>query len=82
VFGCFLGLGFFDSPEGPLVHKQASLRITFDGIGPISTSIIALIVYLRSWILVILVIAAWFMNDQRPFLFEVLARVDNNTCFF
>jgi hypothetical protein len=33
VFGCLLGLGCFDSPEGPLAHKQVSFPMIFDGKG-------------------------------------------------
>ncbi len=65
--------GSFDSPEGPLAHKQASLPITFSGVELISTSTIAPIAYLRSWALVALVIVIRFMVDQCPFLFEALA---------
>ncbi len=48
VFRCFLGLGFFDSPKGPLAFKQISLPITFDGIKLISTSTITPVSYLGS----------------------------------
>jgi hypothetical protein len=41
VFGCFLGPGSFDSHEGFLIHKQASLPITFSGVEFISTFTIA-----------------------------------------
>jgi hypothetical protein len=36
VFGRLLGLGSFDSPEGPLACKQAFLPINFNGIGLIN----------------------------------------------
>jgi hypothetical protein len=35
------GFRVFDNPERPLVHKQASLPITFSGVELISTSTIA-----------------------------------------
>jgi hypothetical protein len=79
VFGRLLGLGSFDSLERLLAHKQASLSITFGGVRFILTSTIALIAYLKSWVLVALVIVARFMVNQRPFLLEALTRVDNNT---
>jgi hypothetical protein len=79
VFGHLLGLGSFDSLEGPLAHKHASLPITFGGIRLMSTSTIAPVAYIGSWALVDLVIAFRFMVYQCPFLLEVLTRVDNNT---
>jgi hypothetical protein len=72
VFGHLLGLGSFNSLEGPLAHKQASLPITFDGIRLILTSTIAPVAYLGSWALIDSVIAFRFMVDQCPFLLEVL----------
>jgi hypothetical protein len=72
VFGCLLGLGSFDSLEGPLIHKQTSLPITFSGVGLILTSTITLVAYLGSRALVVFVIATRFMVDQHPFLFEAL----------
>jgi hypothetical protein len=72
MFGCLLGPRSFNSLEGPLVRKQASLPITFGGIRVISTSIIAPTTYLGSWALVTSIIVASFMVDQRPFLFEAL----------
>ncbi len=79
VFGHLLGPGSFNSLEGPLVCKQTSLPITFNGIGLILTSTIAPIAYLKSWALVVLVIVVRFMVDQCLFLLEALTRVDNNT---
>jgi hypothetical protein len=73
VFGPLLGLGSFDNLEGPLAHKQASLRIIFKGIELILTSIIAPIVYLRNWALVALIIVVRFMVDQWLFFLEALA---------
>jgi hypothetical protein len=67
MFGRLLGLGSFGSPKGPLVHKQASLPITFNGIGLISTTTITPIVYLRSWALVALVIVVRFMVNHTSF---------------
>jgi hypothetical protein len=82
MFGHLLGLGSFDSLEGPLVHKQVSLPITFGGIKLISTSTITPTTYLKSWALVASVITIRFMVDQCPFLLEALARVDNNAFAF
>jgi hypothetical protein len=82
MFGQFLGPKSFNSPKGPLACKQASLPITFDGIGLILTSTIAPIAYLGSWALIVSVIASRFMVDQRSFFFETLAQVDNNTFLF
>jgi hypothetical protein len=47
-----LGLRSFDSPEGLLACKQASLPITFDGIEFISRPTNAPTTYLKSWALV------------------------------
>jgi hypothetical protein len=74
-----LGPRFFDSPKGPLVHKQTSFPITFDGVGFILTSTITAIVYLKSWALGVLVIVVRFMVDQCPFLLKALTPIDNNT---
>jgi hypothetical protein len=63
-----LGPRFFDSPKGPLIHKQAFLPITFDGVKLISTSTIAPTTYLGNWAFVISVVIARFMLDQCPFL--------------
>jgi hypothetical protein len=79
MFGCLLGLRSFDSLEGLLARKQASVPITFDGVEFVSTSTVAPTTYLGSWALVISIIAVRFMVDQHPFLFEALARVNNNT---
>ncbi len=73
IFGHLLGLGSFDSPNGPLTHKQASFPITFGGVELILTSIITLVTYLGNWALMVLVIVDRFMVDQCLFLFEVLA---------
>ncbi len=81
MFGHFLGLGSFDSPKGPLVHKQVSLLITFSGVKLISTSTIALEAYLGNWVLVVSVITARFTVDQRPFLLEALTQVNNTFPF-
>jgi hypothetical protein len=67
-----LGPRSFDSPERPLVGKQASLPITFGGVGLISTSTITITTYLGSWALVASVIFSKFMVDQCPFLLEAL----------
>jgi hypothetical protein len=66
MFGCLLGSRSFDSLKRPLVHKEASFPITFNGIEFILTSTIAPIAYLGSWALVTLVIAIRFMVDQHP----------------
>ncbi len=79
MFGHLLGPRFFDNPKGPLVRRRASFPITFGGIEFTLTSTITPTTYLRSWALVTLIIVARFMVDQHPFLFEVLAWVDNNT---
>jgi hypothetical protein len=63
VFGCLLGPRSFDSFEGPLAHKQASLLITLGGIGFILTTTITPIVYLGSWALVVSIIVPRFMVD-------------------
>jgi hypothetical protein len=60
-------------------HKQASFPITFGGIGLISTVTIAPTTCLRNWVFVALIIAARFMVEQHPFLFEALAIINNNT---
>ncbi len=73
VFGCLLGLRSFDSLERLLARKQAFFLIIFRGVGFISTSTIAPTTYLRSWALVVLVIAVRFMVDQHLFLLETLA---------
>ncbi len=52
MFGHLLGLRSFDSPEGLLACKQASLPITFDGIEFISRPTNAPTTYLKSWALV------------------------------
>jgi hypothetical protein len=79
MFGRLLNLRSFDSLKRFLVHKQASLLITFGGIGFILTSTIALIAYLGSWAFVASIIGVRFMVDHHPFFLEALTRVDNNT---
>jgi hypothetical protein len=79
VFRCFLGPKSFDSLERLLAHKQASFPIILGGIKLISTSTITSTTYLGSWALVTLIIVDKFMINQRPFLFESLVQVDNNT---
>jgi len=77
----FLGPRSFNSPKRPLTREQASLPITFNGIMLISTSIIAPTTYLGNCALVTLVIATRFMVEQRPFLLEALARINNTFPF-
>jgi len=79
MFGHLLGLSSFDSPKGPLVRKQVSLLITFNGVRLILTLTIALEAYLGKWVLVVSFITARFIVDQRPFLLETLTQVNNNT---
>jgi hypothetical protein len=79
MFGHLLGLRSFDSLEGPIFHKQASLLIILGGISFISTSTIAPTTYLKSWALVVSIIVARFMVNQCPFLVEALVQVNNNT---
>jgi hypothetical protein len=79
MFGPLLGLRSFDIAKGPLVRKQTSFPITFDGVGLILTSIIAPTTYLGNRAFVISTIFARFMVDQCPFLLEALAGVVNNT---
>jgi hypothetical protein len=81
LFGHLLSPGSFDTLEGPLAHKQASLLITFDCVRLISTSTVAPTTYLGSWVLVILVIVT-IMVDHCPFLLETLTQIGNNTFFF
>jgi hypothetical protein len=75
MFGPLLGLRSFDIAKGPLVRKQTSFPITFDGVGLILTSIIAPTTYLGNCAFVISTIFARFMVDQCPFLLEALAGV-------
>jgi hypothetical protein len=79
MFRHLLGPRSFDSLEGPLICEQASLPITFGGVGLLSTSTITLIVYLGSWALVASIIIVRFIVDQHPFLFKALAQIGNNT---
>jgi len=79
MFGHLLAIGSSDSPKRPLVHKQISLLITFNGVRLILISTIALKVYLGNWVLVVSVIIARFTVDQHPFLFETFTQVNNNT---
>jgi hypothetical protein len=72
MFAHLLGPILFNSPKGLLTYKQTSLPITFNGVKLISTSTIALTIYLGSWALIILVIAIRFMVDQCPFLLKGL----------
>jgi hypothetical protein len=82
VFGRFLCLGSFDSLKVLLVHKQAFLLVTFNGVEILLTSTIALIAYLGCWALIVSVITIRFMVGQCLFLLEDLARIDNNTFSF
>jgi hypothetical protein len=82
MFRHLLGLGSFDNPEKPLVHKQGSLPMIFGGVEFILTSTIAPTTYLGSWALVVSIIVVRFMVDHRPFLLEALAQVNSNTFLF
>ncbi len=61
-----------------LACKQVYFLITFGYINIIPTTTIAPITYLGSWVFVASIIVVRFMVDQRPFLLEALAWVDNN----
>ncbi len=77
VFKCLSGLGSFYSPKRVLAYKRAFLPITLNGIRFIPKTTITLITYLGSWAFVASIIAARFMVDQHPCLFEALTWVDN-----
>jgi len=77
VFKCLSGLGSFYSPKRVLAYKRAFLPITFNGIRFIPKTTITLITYLGSWAFVASIIAARFMVDQHPCLFEALTWVDD-----
>jgi hypothetical protein len=79
MFRCLLGPRSFNSPKRPLVHKQASFPITFNGVMFISTFTIAPTTYLGNWTLIVLVMFVRFMVDQLPFLLEALAWININT---
>jgi hypothetical protein len=79
MFRHLSSLRSFDSPKGPLVHKQTSFPITFGGIEIISTSTMTPTTYLKSWAFVVSIIVAKFMVDQCLFLLKALARVNNDT---
>jgi hypothetical protein len=72
MFGHLLGPKSLDSFKRLLACKQAHLPMTFSGIKLIPIATITPTSYLRSWGLVILIIAARFMVDQRPFLHKAL----------
>jgi hypothetical protein len=78
VFRRLLGPISFDNLEGLVANKQASLPITFGGIKIIPITTIAPTSYLRNWAFITSFIAVMFMVDQRPFLLEALAQVNNN----
>jgi len=82
MFERLLGPRSFNSPKGPLAHKQACFPITFGGIELISTSTIAPTTYLRNWALIALVIVVRFMVDRHPFLVEASTQINNNTFLF
>jgi hypothetical protein len=79
MFGRLLDPGCFNNPKRFLACKQASLPITFGGIGLVLIATITSIVYLRSWALVASIIVIRFMVDQCPFLLEALTQINNNT---
>jgi hypothetical protein len=81
MFPHLLGPRSFDSPKRLLARKQASLPIIFGGIEVILTSTITLTTYFGNWVFVVSVIVARFMVDQRPFLLQTLAQIDNNIFF-
>jgi hypothetical protein len=62
----FLGARSFDSQKGPLAHKKTSFPIAFGGIDLIPTINISPTTYLRSWALIVFIIAVKFMVDQHP----------------
>jgi len=71
-FKCLdLRSGCFDSLEIPLAHKHASFPITFGGIEFILTTTMVAAIYLRSFVISIIVVR--FVVNQHPFLLEVLA---------
>jgi hypothetical protein len=72
LFGCFLGPRSFDNPLGFLIHKQASLLITFGGVKLILTTTITPVTYLGNWALIVSIIVVKFMIDQHPFLSKAL----------
>jgi hypothetical protein len=73
MFMRLLGLRSFDSLEGPIANKQASLPITLSGIRFIPIATIAPITYLENWAFIVSFIVVRFMVYQRPFLLEALA---------
>jgi hypothetical protein len=79
MFGCFLGLGSFNSPKGVIACKEAYFLIAFGGIKLIRTTTIIAIAYLGSWDLGVSIIIVMFMVDQHPSLLEALTQVNKNT---
>jgi hypothetical protein len=65
----------FDSLEIPLAHKHASFPITLGGIELILTTTIIATIYLGSFVISIIVVG--FVVNQHPFLFELLAQINN-----
>jgi hypothetical protein len=55
-----------------LVHWHVSLPISSGGIGFIFAKTIALVVYLRNWVLVAFIIASRFLLNSCPFLLEAI----------
>jgi hypothetical protein len=82
MFGRLLGPRSFDNLEKLLARKQASLPITFDGIGFITTATFAPTTYIWSWAFVASIIIGRFMVNQHPFLFESLTQINNDTFLF
>jgi hypothetical protein len=61
VFGTFLGLGYLECLEVPLVHQEVFLPIFRGGIGFIFVKIITLVAYLVNWGLIVPIITFIFL---------------------
>jgi len=64
MFRPLLGLRSFDIAKGPLVRKQTSFPITFDGVVVILISIIAPTTYLgnRAFVIQLYLLGLWLIN--------------------
>jgi hypothetical protein len=77
-----MGLGFWESFQGPLVRCQAQLSISFGGISLFSIRDCATFAFVRRWVLVVLYLCYKFHIFDKPILEEYVYHVEGGPHMF
>ncbi len=79
VCGDIMGLGSWESFQGPLARRHARLPISFGGISLFSMEDCAPSAFLRNWALVVSYLCSKFRIFDRPILEEYVFQVEGGS---